>query len=335
MSSASSALCKVEFNGDIRRFHLSPAHSIEALHAQLRNLYGFDDHTMLRLVYTDPEGDHISIYSDNDLLDAWQQTTGSPRCYRLSLQPSSSPLFARAPTQSVASSVWCNVCRATISLVETRYKCGICADFDLCARCEALPTSHDRSHILLKLAPEAQALYPKLPTSKPILSSLSTAPSSAPAQPPIDLGSLYQSFTRPQAPGQPSILNSFLSALGGDPNHINTGAPQADPLSSIFSALQQGGANNGNQPDLSQLLQGLGSIDFNKLFGHIAQPQQRQPAPTPAPAPAPAPTSNPIAEQQLREGLRSMGYPEDQIELAIVASGGDPSTALALLIQDN
>ncbi|KZO96361.1 hypothetical protein CALVIDRAFT_114052 [Calocera viscosa TUFC12733] len=51
-----------------------------------------------------------------------------------------------APAQHPAQ---CDYCGSKI--VGIRYKCAECDDFDLCQACETLPTSHNRSHVLMKI----------------------------------------------------------------------------------------------------------------------------------------------------------------------------------------
>ncbi|RDD45226.1 Next to BRCA1 gene 1 protein [Trichoplax sp. H2] len=49
----------------------------------------------------------------------------------------------------VHDKVFCDVCNQTI--VGIRYKCGNCADYDLCEQCESIPNIHDNTHVFLKL----------------------------------------------------------------------------------------------------------------------------------------------------------------------------------------
>ena len=315
MASA-GVLCKVEYQGDIRRFHLSPC-SLETLHSNLRTIFSFDDSTKLRLAYSDPDQDLVTIHSDQDLFTALASSSTSPPSLRLVLLNSTTPLFARAsaPAPAVARpSFWCNQCDGAFYATDLRYKCGNCADFDLCARCESV-SGHDVTHILLKLTPQAQALHGRFPTDKPILPSAFS--SSAPAPAPFDLGSILQSVAQHQTrAGQPNPLGSIFSALQG----LQTPSPAATPAA---------------QPDLSALLAGLCSIDFNQLLGQgvgsvdLAQilsqlgSLAQTPSASPAATPPQQPTDDTTSTEQLRHNLLAMGIPSDQIDLALAASGGD------------
>lgn len=66
------------------------------------------------------------------------------------------------------SHVFCDGCRSSILSSQVRFKCAECPNFDLCASCEA-SNSHDPSHPMLKLRPEANAKYPHLPILRPLL----------------------------------------------------------------------------------------------------------------------------------------------------------------------
>jgi len=58
--------------------------------------------------------------------------------------------------QAVHRNVRCEGCNV-FPIVGVRYKCDTCVDFDLCSACEALPSSHPKSHplVMFKL-PELQ-----------------------------------------------------------------------------------------------------------------------------------------------------------------------------------
>jgi len=76
-------------------------------------------------------------------------------------------------------SAWCDGCKKQITGV--RYKCGNCADFDLCEACEAMRT-HNADHIFLKLY--SPLLYKEM---KPLLPSLyAAAPPSAKVDAPVN-----------------------------------------------------------------------------------------------------------------------------------------------------
>jgi len=51
--------------------------------------------------------------------------------------------------EAIHTGVVCDICEAAITGV--RYKCTSCVNYDLCAKCEAKPGSHDPSHALLKI----------------------------------------------------------------------------------------------------------------------------------------------------------------------------------------
>jgi len=51
--------------------------------------------------------------------------------------------------EAIHYGVVCDMCETSITGV--RYKCTTCVNYDLCARCEAKPNSHDPAHVLLKI----------------------------------------------------------------------------------------------------------------------------------------------------------------------------------------
>lgn len=305
---ASGVLCKVEYQGDIRRFHLSPC-TLDALHSNLRLIFSFDDSTLLRLAYADSDGDFVTIYSDQELITAFSSSKTSPPSLRLVLLPSTTPLFAKAPAPApVRPAFWCNQCNGSFFATDLRYKCGNCADFDLCAVCER-NHSHDASHILLKLTPQAQALHGRFPSDKPILpATFSSGPKPTPAAAPIDLGSIFQSvasFAQSAQSAQPhqqqSPLASIFSALQGleglqgfqPPAAAPTSAPPSRPdLSTLLSGLDLSGL------DLNKLLGAANSFDLNSLLGQLPLSTQTPSAP---PQPPTQPPTQPPAFDNMSE----------------------------------
>lgn len=71
-------------------------------------------------------------------------------------------------SRDAPSSVICDDCQSPITRLDVRFKCGDCNNFDLCAICEP-KTTHDATHVLLKLRPEAQVQRPFLPVHRPML----------------------------------------------------------------------------------------------------------------------------------------------------------------------
>ena len=299
MTSSASALCKVDFNGDIRRFQLTPASSFATLKSHLTSLYGIIDFSTVRVVYADQDGDLITINSNSDLVDALSISPN--HSYRLSVLPAAElPSFA-APSPS------CGQCRTVINTSETLFKCGHCANFSLCARCHSQQL-HEPSHIFLLLTPDARMIHHHIPSDRALLpasfgpSSSSPSAARAAAAPQLDLGSIFQS------------VSDFAKQLSVP----DSPSAQTNPLESLLAAFN----GSGVPPELNSLISQFTS-------GRARPPVSpfRQPAPTPTPAATPDPSA-------LREALRNMGVPEDQIELVMVASGGDPTTAMALLFEN-
>jgi hypothetical protein len=64
------------------------------------------------------------------------------------------------------------------------------------------------------------------------------------------------------------------------------------------------------------------------------EPQQPPPAPPPPPLPAPRPISGPEFEAQVHAIIEVVGFPQAQVEAALLASHGDPDAAIGILEGD-
>jgi len=124
------------------------------------------------LKYVDDDGDLITVTNDSEWVDAVKLAALSPRMNGVLLVsvflshsqfPACTARVMIAQQPSVVHQASCDACSKQI--VGTRYKCGNCSNYDLCAKCEEnKELVHDRTHVFLKTtAPIPSGLGTLLP----------------------------------------------------------------------------------------------------------------------------------------------------------------------------
>jgi hypothetical protein len=89
---ATPTICKIEYNGDIRRFQLQTPSYARVVKVAMRR-FELSHPANVKVVFTDPEGDVITVTSDRSLEDAMScQNAGRGQPLRLSLVPATTPL---------------------------------------------------------------------------------------------------------------------------------------------------------------------------------------------------------------------------------------------------
>ena len=152
MASSSNLICKIELDGDIRRFKLDTPSFSEVMGIAER-LFALPKPITHRLVCKDQDNHQTPITDDHSLQKAIHRSNS---VLRLALVvPPPQPAIRRC----LAPRILCDGCNTVISLEETRFNCEDCFDFDLCAACES-KGDHDPSHVLRKMRPEARRPRP-------------------------------------------------------------------------------------------------------------------------------------------------------------------------------
>ncbi|CAJ0939021.1 unnamed protein product, partial [Mesorhabditis belari] len=143
---------KWKHHGVFRRFALSyePNKIFEALMKKCDELVSTND---FGLAWIDEEGDPICINSEADILLAIQGMNA--QLLRIhSIQKDKTP---RPPAEGNAHpGVQCDLCDAFI--IGTRFKCILCADYDLCQKCET--TGEHKHHAMLRIVDPNETIIP-------------------------------------------------------------------------------------------------------------------------------------------------------------------------------
>ena len=166
-----TTVLKLVYNDDTRRVSMSTGSiSFAAIRTRAAECFpcAFDDG--MKLMYTDDDGDAITIVSEEDIQEALRQFGGST--LRISVSKLSAGLVAfGAPAEdapevaeeetgdadnilAVHAGVTCDSCNEN-PIVGVRWKCAVCRDYDLCENCEA--TDKHTEHPMLKIRTPQQA----------------------------------------------------------------------------------------------------------------------------------------------------------------------------------
>jgi hypothetical protein len=136
-----------------RRFALNYEQNkiFEALMKKCNELVPSNDY---ELAWIDEDGDPIRINSEADLLIAIQSMDGQLlRIHSIKKEEANTP----KPTEgNVHPGVQCDLCDAFI--IGTRFKCILCADYDLCQKCES--TGEHKHHAMLRIVDPNETIVP-------------------------------------------------------------------------------------------------------------------------------------------------------------------------------
>ncbi len=150
-----SVTIKITFNDDLRRVTLPSTTTFDELKNRLSQM--FSNYVLSnRLSYIDDEDDRVTIQTTEELQEAFRLSRGG--VLRLFVEENFDEEDEDADYEEIDSddesddrvhSAICDNCDERI--VGIRYKCGNCADYDLCQSCEKQDGVHDATHLFIKI----------------------------------------------------------------------------------------------------------------------------------------------------------------------------------------
>lgn len=168
-----SVTLKITFNDDLRRVTLPATTTFDDLKKRLSQM--FSDYVLSnRLSYIDDEDDRVTIQTTEELQEAFRLSRGG--VLRLFVEENEDDedadyeeIDSDDESDDRVHSAICDNCDERI--VGIRYKCGNCADYDLCQSCEKHDGVHDSTHLFIKirapLSPWASPVRVLLPNLYP------------------------------------------------------------------------------------------------------------------------------------------------------------------------
>ncbi|XP_041358090.1 sequestosome-1-like [Gigantopelta aegis] len=139
-------------SSEIRRFGVPPdVPDYHLLRQKLAEVFPSLKHGFFSVHWKDPEGDNIILSSDQELAEAITSVRDSILKIYITVTPQP------APSGDLHKGVSCNNCHGAVQ--GARYKCCVCADYNLCRQCEIQGAHPD--HDMWKITTPSEKWMPQ------------------------------------------------------------------------------------------------------------------------------------------------------------------------------
>jgi len=127
---------KVTYNNEVRRLQVPTNSSFRSVQDSIRSVFTGLNSASFSLVWTDDEGDKVTVSSDPELNEAIRVLSNQKAMARFEVTVINEALPREVPGGEVHCNVTCDEC-GMCPIYGERFKCTVRNDFDLCAKCEA------------------------------------------------------------------------------------------------------------------------------------------------------------------------------------------------------